>query len=556
MSHLLHAAAHARIVLQALPLATAPLALQVMLGQLTGRTRKFSFSGDPAVEQQFSQLPVAEQAAHDLLYGHVHFGIDAPFPESTLYLTMLRDPIESAVAFYYLVLSSPAHYLHEILTSNNWDLRALATAQREELDNPMVRWLNPAPPRRIEVGCVSRDMLEAAKRNLEERYLFGLTERFDESLLLFRRTLGWSDVTYAHLGTPPESRHADSIDPKTLRLIRDSSGLDLELYEFASKLFDRRLAEVCPDLETQLADFRSQNNARRDSITVLGEVIEPVAPAADPPPAHDVTWLASYPRSGNTWLRFLLDSYAFPPAEHLNDLGRLSIELDWWVAEADKRSLPNSWIYGAIRKIQLAHHRAAHMPSDLFIKSHYLCAPGHPFIDRSKRAIYLLRNPLDVLLSGLNFAELTTPDKAMDESSYARSFIEQGGDKSWINVGYGSWEGHARSWLDQTDFPVLLVRYEDLKADPPAQFRRILQFLEIPIDEDRLAAAISNCSFQRLRNLEIASRATTKVESLRRPDRFFFHKGQTGQSLAHLGPEIQAQFAARFGPVMTRLGYT
>jgi hypothetical protein len=304
----------------------------------------------------------------------------------------------------------------------------------------------------------------------------------------------------------------------------------------------------CPDLEAELANFRAQNDARRDCITVLGEIIEPTAPKEEPPAAKDVVFLASYPRSGNTWLRFLLDSYAFPPAGHLNDLGRLSVELDYWVAEADKRKLPNSWIYNAIRKIERGHPRAAHMPEDLFIKSHYLRTQSHPFVNRAKRAILLLRNPLDVLLSGMNFAELTMPHQTTDAQSYARSFIEHGGDKSWIEVGYGSWEGHARSWLEQKDFPVLLVRYEDLKAHPADQFRRILQFLQIPIDEARLAESIASCSFQRLRNLEVATRATTKVETLRRPDRFFFHKVRAANPWPTLGKTCRP----RSTPVSTR----
>src|SRR5262245_25438756 len=65
-------------------------------------------------------------------------------------------------------------------------------------------------------------------------------------------------------GAQPETRHAADPDPKTLAIIRESNRFDTELYEFASNLFDRRLVETCPDLQSELAAFRAENEGRRD----------------------------------------------------------------------------------------------------------------------------------------------------------------------------------------------------------------------------------------------------------------------------------------------------
>ena len=298
-----------------------------------------------------------------------------------------------------------------------------------------------------------------------------------------------------------------------------------------------------------------ENRRSTDVIMVEDRPIE-LEPPPPIPPAQDLVWIASYPRSGNTWIRLLLHAYALGPARHLRELGRLSLELDWWLAHAKAHALPLEWVIHAGRQVQSRFGRAPGFPNDLFVKSHFVFDAGHPLAERSRVAIYLVRHPRDVLLSALNYTELISGRALEDDRAYSRQFIAAGGDPEWIRYGYGSWAEHAASWASAPGFPVLVVRYEDLKADAGGELGRVLEFLGAAVDADRVQAAVDHCDFQRLRNLEVASRASSDIASMRHPDRFFFHKGLTGQSLSHLGEELEHEFMERFGPVMSRFGYT
>jgi hypothetical protein len=239
----------------------------------------------------------------------------------------------------------------------------------------------------------------------------------------------------------------------------------------------------------------------------------------------------------------------------MQEIGRLTGELDWWVQEAARLGHPERWIAHAGTQVRDRYPRPAGFPSDLIYKTHFIWSAAHPLAARTQRVVYLIRHPRDVLLSGINFADLTSEGPGVDPRQYAAEFIRRGGDAAWMAMGYGTWARHAESWLERKDVPVLLVRYEDLKADTFAEFRRILGFIGAPLDDERIRRAIEHSSFGRLRTLEVASRAVTDLSDLKNREKFFFHKGLSGQSLAHLGADLDEEFTAGFGPALARWGY-
>src|SRR5690606_34786273 len=107
-------------------------------------------------------------------------------------LTMLRDPVDRVLSLYYYIFQSEQHYLYDIVARGDIGLaRFIEEITTAESDNGQVRVLNPEPLWEFPKGEIRRPMLEDAKRNLEHGVTaFGLTERFDESLMLFRRVLG------------------------------------------------------------------------------------------------------------------------------------------------------------------------------------------------------------------------------------------------------------------------------------------------------------------------------------------------------------------------------
>jgi hypothetical protein len=205
----------------------------------------FRFTGDRAELRAFRALPERVRARFDLLHGHVHFGIHQWVPDPAVYVTMLRDPVDRVISHYYFVLSHPGHYVYK--KASRLSLKEYAaTKPTHEIDNDMVRWLTAREHFEVRLGKVTRSMLDEAKWNLEFAVsVFGLMERFDESLLCFQRALWWSDVSYREMKNVNKNRPPlAEIPPDALDAIREANALDVELYEHAKALFEEQLMRL------------------------------------------------------------------------------------------------------------------------------------------------------------------------------------------------------------------------------------------------------------------------------------------------------------------------
>lgn len=253
-----------------------------------------------------------------------------------------------------------------------------------------------------------------------------------------------------------------------------------------------------------------------------------------------ITWLASYPKSGNTWVRFLLLHYFYGESAEPKDMALRIPDIH----------APEEF------------YRARETQPRLLVKTHRKLTPQMPHFADTARAIYIVRNPRDVLLSFLNYVRLVDglPSNVTD-AHYARLFIGRGGDPVWYRSGSGSWEANVVSWTVQKHFPLLLVRYSDLKEDAPLQLRRMLEFMGEEVDEGRVHRAAELSSFDRLRALEIREKenptsntvfAGGRQAMLR--GRMFVNKGHLGGSLAAVGSGLDEAFDQRFGEAMRRLG--
>lgn len=259
-----------------------------------------------------------------------------------------------------------------------------------------------------------------------------------------------------------------------------------------------------------------------------------------------IHWIASYPKSGNTWVRFLLYHYLWGK---LDDTRKLSVR----IPDLHKRELDSADPRGGI----------AGSETPLLVKTHFLLDPRMPYHERTAGTIYVVRHPKDVLLSALNYVRMAGYISALtSDEDYARQFIAAGGDPSWIQYGFGTWDQHALSWNGQRRFPVLLVRYRDLKADAARELRRIVEFLGLPVDEPRLREAAESSTFERMRSLEMAEKASGRGSPVfdgSRTDmqkgRLFMNKGEMGRSLAMINPRLDAEFDRRFMYALWMMGY-
>ena len=253
-----------------------------------------------------------------------------------------------------------------------------------------------------------------------------------------------------------------------------------------------------------------------------------------------IHWLASFPKSGNTWVRFLLYQYLYGDLTDTILLGRR-------IPDIHAGDFP----------------RAESGTKTLLVKTHWGLSPRMPHVERTAGAIYIVRHPKDVMLSMLNYYRLREPKAPWTDEQFVRLYIRGGGDPGSVRNGFGSWEDNVMSWTSQRQFPLLLIRYEDLKADAGRTLRRMVEFLGEPVDDDRIGIAVAASTFERMRDLEAREKAANHsgnvfIGGKAELDRglMFMSKGRSGQTLASIGPTLDREFDERFASAAWLMGYT
>ncbi len=206
----------------------------------------------------FAALPEEERARPRLITGHTVFGLHALVPRPAVYITMLRNPTALVLSQHAFVQRTPGHRHHELATAMSLD-EYVRCGLFLETDNSQTRAV--AGDMGTPFGECSEAMLDTAKSNLEQHFgVVGLTERFDESLILLRRTFGWKHIRYVRANVAPGRRLAPS--PETLALIEHRNRFDIELYRFAEERFQRTI-DAIPSFADEYTRFLRSNAVYR-----------------------------------------------------------------------------------------------------------------------------------------------------------------------------------------------------------------------------------------------------------------------------------------------------
>jgi len=241
---------------------------------------------------------------------------------------------------------------------------------------------------------------------------------------------------------------------------------------------------------------------------------------------RDDTFIVSYPRSGNTWTRFLIANLLHPdePATFEN--------IERWIPDSEAQSS----LY--LRKI----------PRPRVIKSHAY------FDHRYPRVIYIVRDPRDVALSYYNFArKYRQIEDRYPLASYVSDFVNgRISSRDW-----GTWGENVGTWLiskfEQPDF--LLLRYEDMVAEPEAELAKVAAFFKVSPDPARLRTAVERSAADRMRELEKSQGREWVSTRGKRPDIPFIGKAVSGSWREKLPAESIAEIESAWGPLMHSLGY-
>jgi Sulfotransferase domain len=239
----------------------------------------------------------------------------------------------------------------------------------------------------------------------------------------------------------------------------------------------------------------------------------------------DDVFLTSYPRSGNTWTRFLVANLVYQE----EPVTFLSIE----------RLVPD--MYKSSDRVMRK------LPRPRLLKSHECFDP------RYRKVIYIVRDPRDVAVSNYHWElKLRSVREGYPIEDFVPRWMEP---QFWPRI--GSWGDHATSWLStrQGKPGFLLVRYEDLKRDSQAELARVAEFLGIEPTRERLNRAVELSSADNMRKMEREESAKWVATTLTRQDKPFVRNATSGNWKSVLPEQTVAYIESHWGHLMRNLGY-
>lgn len=268
-----------------------------------------------------------------------------------------------------------------------------------------------------------------------------------------------------------------------------------------------------------------------------------------------IFWLSSYPKSGNTWTRCLVTSLMnggeAPDFSRVATLCPTSVDRPWLERLT---SAPSTDMTPAeLRRLRAAAHRAAAQgDTPAFLKVHDVFEPSLFPAEITRGVVLIVRDPRGVAPSFAAHLGRTL-DQTIDrmanrDLTFARF---DGSYRRQLEQRLDSWSGHANSWLDWRDAPRLLLKYEELSAEPVAQARRLADFLEIAADDALIEKAVRACRFEALQAAEARDGFYEKPPTLET----FFRRGEAHSWRDELTPAQEARILADHSETMRRLGY-
>jgi hypothetical protein len=252
--------------------------------------------------------------------------------------------------------------------------------------------------------------------------------------------------------------------------------------------------------------------------------------------SNKIIWLASYPKSGNTWFRSFLTALKtdkesfdinelktdgiFSGKEHLENI--LDVESDELYQHEIEKYQSLAWTYASknakqkqLVKIHDAFDFLPHAENKALIPD-----------EATFKALYFVRHPFDVVPSLANHSgkNIEQTVKFINHSDSAFINIQKTKNLA-ANQFYqhlGTWNEHVKSWLLYPKFPVMFLRYEDMKMNSFETFKKAIEFIELDYSDQQIHEALETTKFENLRKQE--EEKGFKEKSVK--TKFFFNKGE------------------------------
>ena len=196
-----------------------------------------------------------------LIQGHLKYGIHNHFHRRAKYFAIIRDPINRVLSTYYYVLSQKNNP-QNLSTSNNqmtiYDYvqsgvnpflingqTQLISGKTGNIDNPIIK---------------SEELFSLAKENIANDFLFlGITEMFDETILILKNMLGWHMPYYSIANRTKNKPNYDAVNPTIISFIKEHNQLDIKLYNFTKTSLLNKIAEENDIFHNRINKFKKIN---------------------------------------------------------------------------------------------------------------------------------------------------------------------------------------------------------------------------------------------------------------------------------------------------------
>ena len=276
-----------------------------------------------------------------------------------------------------------------------------------------------------------------------------------------------------------------------------------------------------------------------------------------------IFWIASYPKSGNTYIRSFLSAYYF------SDSGQFDFDL-----LKNIKQFPNPEFFdGPIKTIEdaannwiFSQRKIKERKKIKMLKTHNFLGAykGQPFttVDYTLGAIYVVRDPRNVITSVMNHFGLNI-DKAfefMTDIQKGTSFKIEDDFSTYTFL--SNWSNHYKSWAHSKNFRKLIIKYEDLEVNKYETFRDIVVFVNAllnrteRVDKKKLENAVKSTNFNVLKNLEKNKGFGEALYSEKdKKKRTFFNLGFNNRWKKLLREDIRENLESNFRSEMKELGY-
>ena len=265
-------------------------------------------------------------------------------------------------------------------------------------------------------------------------------------------------------------------------------------------------------------------------------------------------WIASYPKSGNTWMRCLLEAYRRGGTLDINDMRITSADGGATIVQGvspiplGQLGLRGEMLLRPCALLNLF----SRLSKPIWVKTHFAniqpdglprCIPP----DFTERVVYVVRDPRSTLLSFSRFFNFPM-DKAV--AAMANKDFTIGGTETHALTLISGWSNHVASWTGEKDFPVHVVKYEDLQKNAGKELTEVLEFLGADVDKKTVKLAVSASDITKIQKDEEENGFRENRKSERGT---FFNGGRKYKD--ELGPKYIRRIEEDHGAVMKLLGY-